>query len=111
MALDALSADSLGGLTSTTAAARPRLPQPTGGTADPARKAAEDFESVFIATMLNSMSSGLEAEAPFGGGNAEQTWRGLENEEVAKQIAATGGVGLADAIYSQLIEIQQGASR
>ena len=75
------------------------------------RTAAREFESVFISTMLNSMTSEIGAEAPFGGGNAEETWRGMQNEEIAKTIAAAGGVGIADAIYSELIAIQEGASK
>lgn len=72
--------------------------------------AAKEFESVFIATMLNSMSSGVEAETPFSGGHAEETWRGMHNEQIAKSIAAGGGVGIADAIYRELISIQEGTS-
>jgi len=75
-----------------------------------ARTAAREYESVFVATMLNAMSSGIEAETPFGGGNAEATWRGMQNEEIAKEIAASGGLGIADAIYRELIAIQEGTS-
>ncbi len=74
------------------------------------KTASREFESVFIATMLNSMSSGIKAEAPFGGGHAEETWRGMQNEEIAKSISASGGVGIADAIYRELISLQEGAS-
>ena len=74
------------------------------------RVAAKEFESVFIATMLNSMSSGIEADAPFGGGAGEETWRGMMNEEIAKSVAAAGGVGISDAIYRELIALQEGAS-
>lgn len=74
------------------------------------KAAAREFEAVFIATMLNSMSNGIDAEEPFGGGHAEETWRGLQNEEIAKTVSASGGVGIAEAVYRELIALQEGAS-
>ena len=76
-----------------------------------ARATAEDFESVFLNTMLSQMFAGIETPEPFGGGHAEETYRGLMIEEYAKAITQSGGIGIADAIERQLIELQEAASK
>ncbi|WP_350334848.1 rod-binding protein [Coralliovum pocilloporae] len=70
---------------------------------------AQEFESVYLSTVLSSMFSGISTEAPFGGGHAEETYRGLLIEEYGKSITGAGGVGIADSIYRELISIQEGA--
>lgn len=74
-----------------------------------ARQTAEEFESVYLSTVLSSMFSGISTEAPFGGGHAEETYRGLLIEEYGKSISQAGGIGIADSIYRELISIQEGA--
>ncbi len=82
-------------------------------TDDPAklRAAAEEFEGVFLAQMLAPMFAGTAAEAPFGGGHAEDTWRSLQIDEFGKAIARAGGVGLADHVYREMLALQEGAGR
>lgn len=111
MALSALDGLTANGLTSnglTTAAASSRAE--TGGYAE-ARRTAQDFESVFLATMLNAMMPKSDADPAFGGGSAEATWRGMLVEEQAKTYAAAGGIGLADDITRQLLAVQEGQSQ
>jgi Rod binding domain-containing protein len=89
-----------------------------GGAAQPAKaaidrnsptyKAAQDFESVFLGQMVEQMYAGLDAKGPFGGGFAEQTYRSLLNQEIGRQMAAGGGVGLADAVYAEMVKLQGG---
>ena len=74
-----------------------------------ARTQAREFEQVFLATMLNQMFAGLSTEAPFGGGQAEETWRGMLVDRYADTMARSGGVGIADSIYRDLIRVQEGA--
>ena len=73
-----------------------------------ARKTAEEFESSFLSAMLEQMFTGLEAEAPFGGGHAETTYRSLLVGEYAKSISQSGGIGIADQVYRQLLSVQEG---
>lgn len=84
------------------------LPQATK-TSDLARAEAQaqEFESVFLSTMLNQMFSGLSSEGPFHGGHAEEQFRGLLVEEIGTSIAEAGGIGLADAVRKELIAIQE----
>ena len=75
-----------------------------------AQAAAKDYESVFLSTMFSQAFTGISAEAPFGGGNAEKTWRGFLIEELSKEVAASGGIGIADHIKTELLAIQEAAS-
>jgi len=76
------------------------------GNPDKARKAAEEFEAVFLTQILNSMSEGLKADGPFSGGQGEQMWRGMLNEQYAASISRQGGIGIADQVYSEIIKMQ-----
>ena len=74
-----------------------------------ARAQATEFEQVYLSTMLNQMFAGLSTEAPFGGGQAEETWRGMLVDQYAQTITRSGGVGIADAVYRDLIGVQEGS--
>ncbi|MCC0016864.1 MAG: rod-binding protein [Rhodobiaceae bacterium] len=82
------------------------LPAPTPDHARAAQQA-QEFESVFLSTMLSQMFAGLETDGPFHGGHAEQQFRGFLVEEYANAIAQSGGIGLADAVARELIAIQE----
>ena len=91
-------------------AVSPSLLQPTP--AAPAatarmRDTAESFEASFLAQMLKPMFEGLSTDGPFGGGEAESTWRGFMIEAMAKQTVKAGGVGLADQVVAQMMKMQE----
>ena len=73
-----------------------------------ARKTAQEFETSFLTTMLEQMWTGIEAEAPFGGGHAEKVYRSMIVGEYAKSIAASGGIGMADHVYREILSAQEG---
>lgn len=75
-----------------------------------ARAAAESFEAHFLASFAESMFSGIKTDGPFGGGQGEAVFRSLLNEEYGKSMASSGGVGIADAVFSEILKIQE-ASR
>ena len=82
----------------------PRVPHVADGTDLAAlRRSARDFEAVFLAQMLQPMVTSPGAEAPFGGGFAEDLWRGLLADEMGKSISRAGGVGIADAVVAQVL--------
>lgn len=81
-------------------AALPTMPDRT-------RETAEAFEASFLSQMLKPMFEGLSTEAPFGGGDAEETWRGFLVEAMAKQMAGAGGIGLADSVMSEMLKMQE----
>jgi peptidoglycan hydrolase FlgJ len=73
------------------------------------RQTAEDFEASFLTQMLKPMFDSLSTEAPFGGGEAESTWRGFLVEAMAKQTVKAGGIGLTDTIVAEMIKMQEQA--
>ncbi|MBE7637634.1 chemotactic signal-response protein chel [Sneathiella sp. P13V-1] len=73
-----------------------------------ARKTAEEFEAFFLSQVLNSMSAGIETDATFGGGESEKIFRSMLNDEYAKSMSRSGGgVGIADAVYREILALQE----
>lgn len=71
-------------------------------------KAARDFEAMAIAQLLQPMFDTVDtASGPFGGGSAETTWKPMMVQELGKQIAAHGGIGLAGPVYATMLRMQE----
>lgn len=64
--------------------------------------AAKQFEAMMISQMLQSMFEGVSTDGFFGGGFAEESFRGLMLEAVGSQIAAGSGLGIAENVQSQI---------
>ena len=75
-----------------------------------AKKAAKQFECVFISEFLGSMFSGISTDGPFGGGEGEQMFRSLMLDEYGKQIEKQGGFGLSGPVANQLLKLQEARS-
>lgn len=73
------------------------------------RETAEQFEASFISQMLKPMFEGVKTDGPFGGGDAEETWRSFMIEAMAKQTVKAGGIGLADQVVAQMLKMQEQA--
>ena len=86
----------------------PSLTALSGADESRIRQTAQEFEATFMAQMLRPMFEGLSTEAPFGGGHAEETWRGFMIDEMGKQSSRAGGVGLADQVMAEMIRMQSG---
>ena len=71
------------------------------------RETAEAFEASFLSQMLKPMFEGLKTDGMFGGGHAEETWRGFMVEAMARQTVQAGGIGLADQVVAQMIRMQE----
>lgn len=72
-----------------------------------AKEKAVEFETVFLSTMLDQMFEGISTEEPWGGGQAEETYRSFLNNEYASNIASNGGIGIADQIYTEILKMQE----
>jgi peptidoglycan hydrolase FlgJ len=57
--------------------------------------------------MLGHMFKGVKTDGMFGGGQAESTWRDFYVEEVSDVIAKRGGIGVADIVERQLLQLQE----
>ncbi len=72
-----------------------------------ARKVARDFESFFIAQMLQPMFREVTPAEPFSGGSGEDVWRSFQIEEYGKAIARSGGIGIGDMVYREILKAQE----
>jgi peptidoglycan hydrolase FlgJ len=83
-----------------------QAPQATANVAA-AKKAAKDFEAVFLAQVMGQMFEGISTDGPFGGGQGEAMFRSLMMDEYGKQLSAQGGIGLAASVTRQLLSMQE----
>lgn len=73
------------------------------------KKTADDFESVFLEQSFDRMFSSLGEEGPLGnGGTGGDVWRSMLSNEYAKSVVKSGGVGISQTIYSELLKLQTG---
>lgn len=97
------------------AAIAPPVGQPQAAQMQPAnndalRRKAEEFEAVFLNVMLASAFEGLGDDDEFAS-QATDTWRGLQVEQFATAISKSGGIGIADRIYTELLQLQEQAQQ
>ena len=72
------------------------------------RAQAEELEGIFLNTLMKEMFASLHSDSKaMGGGFAEDTWRDMQAEQMADAVSKAGGVGLADALMSDLLKIQE----
>lgn len=72
------------------------------------RQKAEEFEAMFVTEMLKPMFDSIEETDPmFGGSHGEKIFKSLMIDEYGKNIAANGGIGIADSIEAQLLQYQE----
>ncbi len=81
--------------------------QPNDDARAAARSAAQEFESLFLAQVLDQMFAGVPTDGRFGGGTAEGIYRDLLNQEYGKALSASGGFGIADAVYAEILKLQE----
>ncbi len=95
--------------------ALPGAPLPFNTNAPPAhddvppeiRRAAEEFESVFLSQMLAPMFEGLQTDGLGGGGTGEEIFRPMLIERYAQSLTQAGGIGIADSIIRELMRMQE----
>lgn len=71
------------------------------------RETAESFEASFLSQMMKPMFEGLSTEAPFGGGEAEATWRSFLLDAMARKTVETGGIGLTNTVMAEMLKMQE----
>ena len=79
----------------------------TAANAAAAKKAAQQFESVFVTEFLGQMFADIPTDGPFGGGDGEQMFRSLMLDQYGQQIEKQGGFGLAGPVAAQLLKLQE----
>ena len=73
------------------------------------QKAAADFEGVFLSQMLHQMTSGLTGPGPLSNGDKDP-FAGMLQDEYARLLAKSGGVGIAGMVMSELLKTQEANS-
>jgi peptidoglycan hydrolase FlgJ len=69
------------------------------------RRAAEEFESVFLAQILSQLKVGFGP--PGQAGDADDPFAAMLRDEYAKVIGRGGGIGLADAVTRELLRARE----
>jgi flagellar protein FlgJ len=67
------------------------------------KQSAEDFESLFLGIVLKSMRDTVQKSGLLDGGNAEDIYRSMLDDEYTKSMAAQRHTGLADNIEQFLL--------
>lgn len=72
------------------------------------KKAAQEFEAIFVQQMLDAMDKTIDRKDSFlNGGSSEEYFRSMLNEEIAKSMTSKqggSGFGLAESIYRQMTQ-------
>ena len=73
-----------------------------------AKKAATEFETMFLEQSLDRMMQSEGTEGPLGeNGTGGGVWRSMLTKEYAGEIVKTGGVGIADQVYREMMKLQE----
>lgn len=72
-----------------------------------AKQTAEEFESLFISQMVEHMFGESMGESAFGSGQSNDVYKGFMAQEYGKQIARSGGIGIASHIEQELLRLQE----
>ncbi len=70
---------------------------------------AQEFEAMFLSEMFKPMFESVKVNETFGGGKGEEIFSGFLRDEYGKMLAQTGGIGIAELVKQQLIEMQSKA--
>lgn len=79
----------------------------SASTPEQARKVAEEFEATLLSQLIEQMMGETTKSEAFGGGAGEDAFGGLLNEEYGKVMARAGGIGLADDLAREILQMQE----
>lgn len=66
------------------------------------KEACQQFETLFLTQMFAQMRKSSNAGGLTGGGQGEEMFQGMLDEERAKSWSQDGGVGLASILFQQM---------
>ena len=73
---------------------------------DRLRETAQEFEALFLAQMLGTLNQRL-GQGLTGLGRDQGIYQDIFNQEVARLISRTAGIGVADAIFREMLKLQE----
>ncbi len=68
------------------------------------REACQGFEAMFLDIVFRSMRNTVPENTLFGESNGEKIWHSMLDTELMQNVAKSGGVGIADMMYDNLID-------
>ena len=71
-----------------------------------AHETAISFEASFLSSMFQTMFKSVTTSAPFGGGEGEDMWKSFLAEQMAKQVAKRGGIGISKSVEREMLKLQ-----
>ena len=70
-------------------------------------QASKDFESMFISQMVEQMFGDSQGSEAFGNSDTGEVYKSMMMDEYGKQIAKAGGIGIADYVKRELLQLQE----
>jgi flagellar protein FlgJ len=70
------------------------------------RRAAEEFEGVFLSQVLGDLNVSFTTPG-VGGSGGESPFASMLRDEYAKIIGRSGGIGVADAVMREMLRAQE----
>ena len=80
--------------------------RPTQATGDKLHTQANDFEAMFLSSMMQHMFTAIGKDGPLGNGQGVGVWRSMLTDQYAKSIVKSGGLGIANQVYKSLLARQ-----
>ena len=73
-----------------------------------ARKTATDFETMFLENSLDKLTASEGTDGPLGeNGTGGGVYRSMLTKEYASQIVKSGGIGIGDQVYREMMRMQE----
>jgi Rod binding domain-containing protein len=66
------------------------------------RKISKDFEAIFLQMMLKEMHNSVQKSGLMGNSQATEFFESMQDEQISRQLASAGGIGIGDMVYHQL---------
>ena len=66
------------------------------------RQACADFEAIMLKQLMSMARESFPEGGLFDGGHAEDMYRSIQDEELAKQLAQGKGMGLGELLFRQI---------
>jgi Rod binding domain-containing protein len=77
--------------------------------AEKARKTGQDFEAMFLEQTLDRMFSTVGEDGPLGdNGTGGEVYRSMLVKEYAGNVVKSGGVGIGDQVFREIMRMQEG---
>ncbi len=71
------------------------------------KKVSQNFESIFIQMMFKEMRHSIQKSNLFGNSQAAEFFESMQDEQLSKQLASSGGIGIGNVIYQKLKQVTE----